>query len=230
MRRKALEGEGGAILSTYLAAEEGAVCCICMVTASADKTQQEAQTPDRASQWWLVFRASAGGVIVASRPAEACLLRLGTGKQADWGRPLVGPVTGTTCEIRHCTVQYRWRLDTGLKYWHGQASFLHIVLQRGTISRRRHSLHRQERTAIAPFGSAQRGCGYGEFRHVFQLSKAGERIGQRGKWEKYTGRPRTVGEAPSTTLAVNGIVKKGNTKNPNLYLNKLRFCASSRVT
>ena len=77
-----------------------------MVTASADKTQQEAQTPDRASQWWLVFRASAGGVIVASRPAEACLLRLGTGKQADWGRPLVGPVTGTTCEILYGTVRY----------------------------------------------------------------------------------------------------------------------------
>jgi hypothetical protein len=212
MRRKALEGEGGAILSTYLAAEEGAVCC--MVTASADKTQQEAQTPDQASQWWLVFRASAGGVIVASRPAEACLLRWGTGKQADWGRPLVGPVTGT----RYGPLRYRWRLDTGLQYWHGQASFLHIVLQRGTISRRRHSLHRQERTAIAPFGSAQRGWGYVEFRHVFQLSKAGERIGQRGKWEKYTGRPRTVGEAPSTALAVNGIVKEGITKKPQFVL------------
>jgi len=123
----------------------------------------------------------------------------GTGKQADWGRPLVGPVTGTTGEIRYCTGLYRWRLDTGLQYWHGQASFLHNVLlaRYSTISRRRHSLRCQERTAIAPFGSAQRGRGYAEFRHVFQLSKAGERIGQRGKWkEKYTGRPRPVGETP----------------------------------
>jgi hypothetical protein len=120
MRRKALEGEGGAILSTYLAPEEGAVCC--MVTASADKTQQEAQTPDQASQWWLVFRASAGGVIVASRPAEACLLRLGTGKQADWGRPLVGPVTGTTGKIRHCTVPVAPRYRAPVLAWAGKLS------------------------------------------------------------------------------------------------------------
>jgi hypothetical protein len=52
MRRKALEGEGGEergeggstyllIYLLYLAAEGGAVCC--MVTASADKTQQAAR-------------------------------------------------------------------------------------------------------------------------------------------------------------------------------------------
>lgn len=103
--------------------------------------------------------------------AEACSLRLGIDKQADWSRRRMGRMAETR--------SHPWRLDIGLLYWHGSMGYLYIMLEWGRISRRYYSLRLERRTTSAMLDGP---CGYEVFRHVFHfniLSKAGEGIGRR---------------------------------------------------